>query len=205
MATNGEARAPTVEIAGCRAAHEKLSVTLEPLTEATIRAPSRLPGWTVGHVLAHLARNADSVLRRLLGAIEDRVVDQYAGGPRGRAAEIERSAALSLEVLVADVRTSSAAVDRVVEAVPGQAWERLTRSVSGALAPARLVVYSRWREVEVHLVDLGLGYTPAEWPAALVERWLPEALDGLPGRADQRELLRWISGRGAPPGLAPWA
>ena len=34
----------------------------------------------------------------------------------------------------------------------------------------------RWREVELHHVDLGLGYEPADWPPAFVERVLPDAL-----------------------------
>src|SRR5690349_12696005 len=42
------------------AASERLVVTVERLTDEDLRAPSRLPGWSRGHVLAHLARNADS-------------------------------------------------------------------------------------------------------------------------------------------------
>jgi len=30
--------------------------------------------------------------------------------------------------------------------------------------------FRRWREVEVHLVDLGIGLTPADWPQELVDR-----------------------------------
>ena len=35
--------------------------------ELDVAAPSRLPDWTVGHVLTHLARNADSIVRVLAG------------------------------------------------------------------------------------------------------------------------------------------
>jgi hypothetical protein len=47
--------------------------------------------------------------------------------------------------------------------------------------------------VEVHHVDLGLGYEPDRWPAGLVERMLPDLLAGLPdrtGRAARRVLVR---------------
>jgi hypothetical protein len=44
-------------------------------------------------------------------------------------------------------------------------------------------VWSRWREVEVHHVDLGLGYAASEWPVAFVTRGLADALDELPARA----------------------
>jgi maleylpyruvate isomerase len=193
-----------MEIDGVRAAHLKLAQALEGLTEDVIRQPSLLPGWSVAHVLAHLARNADSVVRRLQGAIDDVVVDQYIGGKAGRVAEIEESAALALDELVAYVRRSADEVDMTAALVPDEAWDRLSRAVSGKETPARAVMYSRWREVEIHMVDLGLGYTPDQWPDDLVERTLPGLLEQLPGRTDDRQLLAWITGRGVPPELANW-
>src|SRR4051794_17136879 len=50
------------------------------LTDAELTAPSRLPGWTRGHVLAHLADNARAfavVARRAAEAPAD---DMDAGG-----------------------------------------------------------------------------------------------------------------------------
>jgi maleylpyruvate isomerase len=195
---------PTAEIAGCRAAQAELDRRLQGLTEVAIRRPSRLPDWSVAHVLAHIARNADSVVRRLRGCIEGEVRDQYAGGKPGRAAEIEQTAALPVGQLLADVHSSSARVEETIESMPSDAWERLSRSVGGELVPAHRVVYSRWREVEVHHVDLGLGYTPADWPAPLVEQWLPDLLARLPDRADHAALLAWAIGRAPVPELGPW-
>jgi len=54
--------------------------------------------------------------------------------------------------------------------------------------PAARLAYSRWREVEVHHVDLGLGYEPARWPGRLVELMLPDLLAGLPERAGRTAL-----------------
>jgi len=51
--------------AGIRESHARLHRTAAQADDATMRRPSRLPSWTVGHVLTHLARNADSVVRRL--------------------------------------------------------------------------------------------------------------------------------------------
>jgi len=68
-------------------------------------------------------------------------------------------------------------------------WDRLTRSVDGQELPARSVIFSRWREVEVHQVDLGLGYEPGEWPDDLVELWLPQAKEQFLTPADDRDLL----------------
>jgi maleylpyruvate isomerase len=55
-----------------------------------------------------------------------------------------------------------------------EAWLRPTRSVTGAVTPATHVALSRWREVEVHHVDLGLEYTPADWSDAFALRLLRE-------------------------------
>lgn len=44
----------------CREAQERLLLRVAGLDDGAMRAPSRLPGWTVGHVLTHLARNADA-------------------------------------------------------------------------------------------------------------------------------------------------
>src|SRR5208282_6678876 len=97
---------PSKAIAGCTQSHRELLRTIVDLTDPQARAPSLLPDWTVGHVLTHIARNADSVVRRLEGARRGEVVDQYPGGLKGRAADIEDGAARPATELVADVRSS---------------------------------------------------------------------------------------------------
>ena len=77
--------------------------------------PSLLPDWTVGHVLTHLARNADSMDRVLEAAERGDVVERYAGGGAGRDAEIEagrRARPPSWSPMSADDRAPGAAVGR---------------------------------------------------------------------------------------------
>lgn len=185
-------------------AHTRLLHRLEGLTDDVARHPSPLPDWTVGHVLSHLARNADSVVRRFEGAARGEVVDQYPGGAAEREAEIEAGAHASASELVADVRASGHAVEQVAASLPDDAWERLSRSVSGNLVPIKSVLVDRIREVEVHHVDLGLGYQPSDWPADFVQDVLAIELPKLPGRTDQTGLLAWLTGRGPAPTLEPW-
>jgi maleylpyruvate isomerase len=195
---------PTAFIEGCRGSHATLERHIAGLTDEVARQPSLLPDWTVGHVLTHIARNADSVVRRIEGALRNEVVDQYAGGREGRANEIEAGAHRSAAELIADVHTTNAAVDALLASAPDDIWDRLSRPVGGGEQPVTKVVFSRWREVEVHLVDLGLGYTPARWPAGIVDEWLPSMLTGLDQRADRNALLAWTLGRSGPPELIPW-
>jgi maleylpyruvate isomerase len=64
----GGAGPPQDWIEGCLAAQASLDAALGGLDDATARSPSLLPDWSVGHVLTHIARNADSVVWRLEGA-----------------------------------------------------------------------------------------------------------------------------------------
>jgi hypothetical protein len=57
-----------IDVALATESHARLLAALAPLTDDGARRRSRLPGWTVGHVLTHLARNADSHLRMLEAA-----------------------------------------------------------------------------------------------------------------------------------------
>ena len=59
---------PLVLLADVDRAPEVLLRTAADLDPATVSAPSLLPGWTVGHVLTHLARGADAYARLLTWA-----------------------------------------------------------------------------------------------------------------------------------------
>jgi maleylpyruvate isomerase len=195
---------PDAALRGCREAQSRLEHRLLTVTDADLRRPSLLPEWTVAHVLAHLARNADSVVGRLRGCLAGEIVDQYEGGSEERAKAIETSSTQQRVALLEDVRLSAAAIEEVVAEMPDDAWGRLSRSVSGNTVPASRVVRSRWWEVEIHHVDLGLGYTAIDWPMNFVLDRLPGMLDALADRADPTALLAWTLGRGGPPELRPW-
>ena len=90
-------------IAGCTTAHRRLSETLASVDADVARRPSRLPDWTVGHVLTHLARNADSHVRMLQGALAGEAVEQYPGGYEQRSRDIDAGAGRDAADLRADV------------------------------------------------------------------------------------------------------
>jgi maleylpyruvate isomerase len=172
--------------------------------ESVARRSSPLPGWTVGHVLTHLARNAEAMCSRIEGAMRGDVVEQYAGGAAGRAAEIEAGAARDAHQIVDDAVHWATRLDRLFATLPDDCWARPVTTVGGGEHPVAMLPYRRWREVEVHLVDLGLEFTSRDWSPQLVERMLPSLVTGLPARADSRELAAWLLGRGSPPQLQPW-
>ncbi len=211
---------PGSDLRRVRDAHQRFLRAIEKLSDATIATPSLLPGWTVGHVLAHVARNADSHVRRTKAAMRSEMVDQYPGGSAGRADEIERTAHRTAEALRADVAGSAEALDSVWDETPDAAWSQLTRDVVGRERPLHRLPPRRWQELEVHVVDLGIGVTHRDWSADFVDAWLPQLRDGLaarlpagadppaPGALDAHDELAWLYGRLDRPDLpvlVPWA
>lgn len=208
----------TLDFGPLQDSHVRLRRTLAGLTDAGARRPSLLPEWTVGHVLTHLARNADSHVRMLEGARRGEVADQYPGGNEQRAADIEAGAGRPAAELVADVVDRAGRLEIAWAGTPDEV--RRTgqgRVVSGLWALAELP-FRRWREVEIHHVDLGLTYGIDDWPDAYVDAEVARALPSLGSRLpvgasvdvaslDRRRLLAWLIGRGNEPelpALAPW-
>lgn len=168
-------------MAGARATHTRLMRTLEGLDPAHVAEPSRLPGWSRGHLLTHIARNADSHVRVLEAAVRGEVVEQYVGGKEGRATAIEAGARRSPADLIADIDTSARTLFELWDEVPGRVWDDGWVPLSGG-KPAWIVPYSRWRETEIHHVDLDLGYEIEDWPIEFVAVALLEAPSSLENR-----------------------
>jgi len=200
---------PSDAIAACSAAHERLLTALAGIDEPVPRRPSRLPGWSVGHLLTHLARNADGHALRLEGALRGEEVPRYPGGQEQRNREIEEGAGRPAKDLVADVADSAARLQETWNRSERAGWPR-SQLLGTDRWPTSGSPLRRLREVEVHHVDLGLGYEATDWPDFYVRWELPLGLEGLPERlsdSDSRRLLAWIIGRSESPEgieLPPW-
>lgn len=185
-------------IAGCQQSHRRLRSTLGRIDDEIARQPSRLPDWTVGHVLTHLARNADSHVRILEGAIEGQHLEQYEGGREQRAADIDAGAHRSASDLIDDVVWSFARLEDTWDRMTPDAWAGHGLS-NGVEWPSRYLPFFRWREVEIHHMDMGSGYEVTDWPQDYVSAELAIAVAGLPGRISgaegQRQLMAWLLGR----------
>ncbi|WP_370095025.1 maleylpyruvate isomerase family mycothiol-dependent enzyme [Streptacidiphilus sp. MAP12-20] len=176
--------APATDIPVLAEATARLLATVDAMSEQQLAEASLLPGWTRGHVLAHLARNADALVNLLTGARTGVPTPMYAS-PEAREQDIEAGAARPLAEQAADLRASAARFDAAVAAMPDAAWSVEVPHRLGAF-PAREVPAKRIGEVEYHHVDLGLpkAYAPADWPRPFVEAELvrlAEKFDGAPG------------------------
>ncbi|MCY0945565.1 maleylpyruvate isomerase family mycothiol-dependent enzyme [Streptomyces antarcticus] len=204
------------DLRSVREATDRLLAAVAKLDNAALAGESHLPGWTRGHVLAHLARNADA----LVNVFEGRPMYESASA---RDADIERDSGRPLEEQLPDLRDSGAAFLATTE--PAQDWSRTVELRNGVTDLAANVPFRRLVEVELHHVDLDIGYELADLPdeftgreiAFLADRWSgrpevpPTALAAADGRTwrtgsagdpavtvtgSAAALLAWLAGRG---------
>jgi maleylpyruvate isomerase len=157
---------------------------LEALTELTdddCRAPSLLPGWTRGHVITHLSRNADG-LSNLLHWAQTGVETPMYPSNESRDADIDAGAGRSAAELRVDASSSCGRFLQAANEVHSNRLSAMVSRIPGSPPfEVREVGRLRRTEVEVHHADLGIGYTARDWPASftrlLLERRAAELSD----------------------------
>lgn len=164
-------------LAAVQDAETRLLRTVDGLDEASFREPSVLPGWTKGHVLAHVALNAHSLVNLFTWARTGVETPQYTSWAE-RDAAIEECSARSLAEHRAALVEAGEAFAAAARAVPFDGWGAEVAGIGGTPQPAETFLFGRLREVEIHHVDLAAGYGAKDWPEAFVRR----VLEQVPGR-----------------------
>jgi maleylpyruvate isomerase len=172
---------------------ERVLVTATALSDGQAREPSLLPGWSRGHVLTHVARNADGLGNLLQWARTGVETPMYASA-ESRAADIEAGAGRPAADLAADVRESAAGLAAEAASMPGDAWTAQVRALHGPPFPALRVLEHRLSEVEIHHVDLAAGYLPGDWPEDFLTEALPRVAESFAGRDDVPACVAWAEG-----------
>jgi maleylpyruvate isomerase len=135
-----------------------------------LHEPSRLPGWTRGHVITHVARNAEGLVRLLSWARTGIETAMYSS-MEARAADIEAGAVRSRTEQLDDLRRTGAAFAAAAQQLSAKHWESTVRTRHGTF-PAAAIPWIRAREVWLHLIDLDAGaeldVLPGEIASALV-------------------------------------
>jgi maleylpyruvate isomerase len=222
---------PQRDTEAVREATARLAEAAAALSTQDLAAPSKLPGWTRGHVLAHVSRNAEALTNLLTWARTGVETPMYASA-EARDAAIEAGAGRSPAEHLADLRDTAERFAAACEALPPAAWAAQVTMRSGRVIAAAEVPWRRLVEVLLHHVDLDAGYDCADLPAGFAARELALLLDGLTGHegvaavelhdtgsgqkwtigaASEPEvavsgschaLLAWVSGRGSGGDLA---
>ena len=158
-------------------ATERLRQTAAGLSDQQAREPSRLPGWSRGHVLTHVARNADSLRNLLIWARTGIVTPQYADADE-REQGIAAGAGRPPAELLADLDASAAALAAEAASLRADDWAAEVRGMRGAPHAAWFTLWRRLTEVEIHHVDLGAGYGPDDWPMPFATECLERVAAG---------------------------
>jgi maleylpyruvate isomerase len=205
---------------------ERAAAGLEP---AQLREPSRLETWSRGHVLSHLARNADA-LTNLLSWARTGVESRMYSSPDDREQGIRAGAGRDLPEQLADLAGSGSRFLAAATAVPAARRSFGVISGQGRQIPAHEVPWLRVREVWLHLVDLDAGYDIGILPDALawtlardVAAWMtsrtpstvdlsadghgtirlgPGASAGGVAEGSPQLIAGWLTGRAGPAGLS---
>ena len=184
-------------------ATRRLVRSTDSLADADYGAPSLLPGWTRGHVLAHLALNAEGLAAALTGIVEGQQVPMYAS-QEARDADIDELAAAEPAELRGRLLAGSTTLADALAAVPDDRGDAAVERVPGGPTFAAADVPSmRLREVEIHHADLGTGYDRSSWDPAfaaqVLDRMGARELAATPFSVCARDLDRtWAYGDGGP-------
>ena len=187
------------ELAG---ASRRLVRMVDGIAEPSYAEPSLLPDWTRGHVIAHLALNAEGLAGALRGLTEGTSVPMYAS-QEARDADIAALGAAGPEAIRSRLLGGVTDFVDAVAAVPQEAWGvEIDRTPGRRAFKAGAVVGMRHREVEIHHADLGLGYTRADWPNSFAVRLIESMAKRFPDEAltlHATDLDRsWQLGPGGP-------
>lgn len=156
----------------------RLIATAQALPEGAQAAPSRCPGWTRGHVLTHLARNAEGLGHLITWATSGIQWQMYVG-PHSREHGIEEGAGRPMAELIADVRaTADELAGKLPLLLPYYAHIEVDLP-SGHRVPAGAIPFLRMREVCYHHTDLDAGFTFADIPPPWLGNFLDEEVDRL--------------------------
>jgi maleylpyruvate isomerase len=159
------------------------------VSDAQAREPSLLPGWSRGHLLTHVARNADG-LRNLLVWARTGVETPMYSRSDARAEGIAAGSGRSSAELLADLEASAAALEAEAAQLPDAAWAAQVGGVPGNRHPAWYTLWRRLMEVEFHHVDLGVGYAAADWPEPFATYGLTKAAADFAGPHSPAVVLR---------------
>ncbi|MDA0371441.1 MAG: maleylpyruvate isomerase N-terminal domain-containing protein [Actinomycetota bacterium] len=207
-------------VEGLAASHQRVLKLFELIDDGMLHRSSMLPEWTVGHVLAHLEQNARAMSRMIEAAERGDIAEMYPGGVEARSRAIDSFSGRSADEHRRQLRQSIYELEGWF-ARAREGWYGFGRSTTGVEIPIVDLPLRRWREVEVHLGDLGLmelGPTgPSAWSEAYVRddlavlsmQWKARGSMGLTDLPSviatrvPRERLAWLLGRLDVDGLAP--
>jgi maleylpyruvate isomerase len=182
----------------------RLLETVRRLAPDSLSAPTLCTGWTRGHVLSHIARNADGLVNLVTAVTTGQKIPMYAS-PQAREADIEAGSGRALEEQLADLEAGATRWREAAATLGEEHAEIRVESRGGSTVAGGYLPFMRLREVVIHHVDLRAGYDFADVGPDLVEAFLDDqvrrlrrdpASPGMTVRTDEGDA--WSIGDGEP-------
>ncbi|MHC6593570.1 maleylpyruvate isomerase family mycothiol-dependent enzyme [Arthrobacter sp. C152] len=151
---------PAALLAELHKAADALAAELDRIPADGAGAPSTLPGWSRGHLLAHITGICDALARQVEYGRRGETVELYDGGVEGRNRAIDLAAGHSLGQHRADVGASLQRALAAFDALEADEWQTRIAFRDGVIFDAGLAL---WRELVIHTSDLGTGRGPETW------------------------------------------
>lgn len=216
--------APATELAWARRGTAYFARKLNELSDDELSGPSRIPGWTRAHVVAHVGYNARA-LSRLVEWARTGVAASMYPSMAARRAEIDLGATLPARALRNLFDHAEVHLNVEWRDLSDEGWDAEALDMDGRTIPVRETAWMRAREVWTHAVDLDNGGSFHDFPPDLLDALIADVLSewerrgenvGLSLRLTDRrtpisigrgegptvsgraaDLARWLTGRGA--------
>jgi maleylpyruvate isomerase len=131
--------------------------TARSLEPGSLGDPSRCAGWTRGHILTHLARNADALVNLVTNATTGSSTPMYAS-PESREADIEAGAERPLDEQVVDIEASAVRFASAAAGLTDEMTDVALLARNNTKVKAGYLPFMRLREVVLHHLDLDADY-----------------------------------------------
>ncbi|AJE32684.1 mycothiol-dependent maleylpyruvate isomerase [Corynebacterium humireducens NBRC 106098 = DSM 45392] len=147
-----------------------------------------LPGWTVAHLAAHVAYNANA-LCNLMEWAETGVEKPMYPSPQARGEEIDFGATLIPDAIRNLHDHTLVRLDVAWRDATDEAWQAEVRTAQGRTVPASETLWMRAREVWIHSVDLDVNAGFSDIPEVILETLVPEIAAKWRGAGDGAGLV----------------
>ncbi len=199
---------PNRDIAADRATVEahtsRLLETAQALDPASVSDPSLCVGWSRGHVLTHVARNADALVNLVTSATTGKTIPMYASQD-ARDADIEAGSGRPLAAQLDDLEASAGRWRAAVETLRVEHADVQVEARGGTMIKAGYLPFMRLREVVFHHVDLGAGFGFADVEGPVLLAFLEDSVRRLRNNAETPSMTvrtdagdAWSIGDGQP-------
>jgi maleylpyruvate isomerase len=175
--------APERSLDWLRDGTDRLLTLVAGLSDDEFAAPSLLPSWSRGTLIAHLALNAGA-LGNLVAWARTGVESPMYASTEQRAADIARLAAAPAAQIRAEFLAGATRLDADLGTLPEACWAAPVRTARGRPIPASEIPWMRNREVWVHAVDLNAGVGFDGFPPEVLAALLDDAAALMSGRPE---------------------